>query len=221
MATEPKIKIEFESDATQITVTEITGAHTINNEGGHGSPNPERSDVASVLLAYYQPYDEDKELIIEESDIIRFDAGYTNNEESQWVIPYGKDGWYQFLLVIVPQSIAPADGRIIYSVADGELKQYNESLQLVEVYDLSKLDNPAIYPLIKENCLPLPILKAYKNKRAKDFFIESANGSCEFGQEFKEILELGQSIQSTINYFLISPMQSQKTVELLTKKYKL
>ena len=221
MVIEPKICIEYTSDATSIKVTDNTGVFDANNDTGYGTPNEERSNLASVLLVYYQPYDDDKFLIIDPTDLARYDANYLNDEKSVWNIPYSKDGWHEFILVLVPESITPLEGRIIYSVSDDDLRQYNSDLNLVEVYDLSELDNEAIYPIAKEQQLALPILKTFSNQKTKDYLIESACGNCEYGQEFKESLELKEAIQSSINYFKISPFEAQKTIELLTKKYKL
>lgn len=223
MAITPKICYQYEADATDIILTDETGAYDVNlNTGGYGAPNNDRNTYAGVLRVYYQPYSGDKLSLLDLASSIRYSVSYTNTEESSWTVPYSKDGWYIFLYTLVPTSVgSPAEGTIIYDTNVDELRQYNSSLQLVEVYDESYLEDSTIYELALEEDMALVKLKNKQALIIKDYFNCAKCTDCNCSDEFMESLKIREAIGTTKNQFKVSKYESQKMTETLTKEYKI
>lgn len=222
MAISPKLCITYERDGSQITIKDETGVYTENNTGGYGTPNNNRNEYAAVLRVYYQPYDSEKKSLLSLDNSVRYGSTFLNSEESTYIVPYFKDGWYIYNYILIPTTLtAPEPGNIIYDTNSQDLRQYDDDLDLVEVFDESELLDVLLYEQVKIEEIRLIKLKIKKAIFGKDYFNCSRCKDCSCDEEFKILINIDQGISSIMNQFQIAKYEAQKMTELLLKQYKI
>lgn len=216
MAFKPDICIKYEYDASTIEIEDNTGT----DSEGYGGVNPSRNSFASILIVYYHPFDKEKELLNNITESVKYDNTYADTEKSKYVIPYHKDGWYSFHYYLIPTSVTtPEQDDIIYSTANSKLLQYDNLLNLVDVYDYTKLFDKTKYYFDTDEEFPLLKLKIKRNKLIKQYLDCKDQMDCGCDEEFKRALDIRESISSAINLFKIAPSEAQKQVEKMTKLF--
>ena len=222
MPTIPKICIQVEADVSKFTITDDTGVFVQDfNDSGYGTLNIDRVNFASVLLAYYQSYDNTKQLISDLSINIDYNTDATNTYKTQFELAYSNDGWYQFNYILVPLSITPAGGAIFYSVNLEKLMQYKASLAEVDVYDISFLITSSDYLKVISEGLYTGKLSMKKNELSREYLACKQCIECGCKEELDNIIHLREGLQSAHSHFSIAPLESQKFIERLTKQYRI
>lgn len=226
MAISPKICITYESNATAIYVEDETGIYDVaTNTGGYGTPNGDRADYAAVLYVYYQPYEGDASTLTDPdvtgSAYVDYSAGYANTQVSKFTLDYYKDGYYTFVYTLVPTSVgSPAEGTIIYSTANGDLRQYDSGLSLVPVYDLSYLESSTLYEVVIVEELGNVKLRNKYGDLDLEYFECDQCEECGCDEEWAELIYLRQGLESAKRRFYVAKLEAQRMIEKLTKKYK-
>jgi len=222
----PKLCITYEADASSITIKDNTGAYVLNfNEAGYGAPNTERLDLAGVLQVYYQPYEGDSQLLTSLSTDIDYNNTFPNTEESSFAVAYNLDGWYTYIYTLVntttsPNVPAPVENLIVYNIPTSDLRQYDTSLILQPVFDVSVLSDSNIYELVQVKELLATKLRIKKNELTKDYFECKQCVECGCDEELKVIQHLDHGIRSSLSQFSIAPREAQRMIERLTKQFK-
>ena len=222
MATNPEICIKLEANSSKFTIIDETGETVVNfNDNGYGTPNPDRNSYATVLVAYYQPYEGDKSLITNLETHIDYDDSYDNSHKSSIEVPYSKDGWYEFNYILVPTSVDPEVGSIIYSTTTNTIQEYDSNFQLVDIEDSSKLLNADLLIQTQQISLYIAKLSTKKNELSRAYFACKQCIECGCEKEYKELSYLRQGLESAVSHFLVSRFEAQLAIERLTKQYKI
>jgi hypothetical protein len=78
------------ADGTSMTIIDSTGGYDAdNNEGGYGSPNPDRNSLALFILAFSKRYEGQDEIQDVELDVVANDPLTV----SAWTVLMVKQGW--------------------------------------------------------------------------------------------------------------------------------
>jgi len=222
MAIIPKICIQLEADSSKFTITDDIGETVTNfNDNGYGGVNPDRSNYAAVLLAYYQPYEGNKTQISDLEVHIDYSGTYSNAYKTVFELSYLKDGWHEFNYILVPTSITPVEGGIIYSDADETLMQYTPDLQLVALYDITKLLETTNYLQVKEESLYTSKLSTKKNELGREWLACTQCVECGCKEEFDILIKLRQGLEAAHSLFIVSRFESQRMIERLTKQFRI
>lgn len=82
------VKESINSEGTELNLTDNTGLYDASdNTGGYGSPNPNKNEVATILLANNKRQDE--------GDVLLTVQSYNPTVDYNYVVNIYKDGWYQ------------------------------------------------------------------------------------------------------------------------------
>jgi hypothetical protein len=225
MAVELKLDYSIDPEIKIITVKEITGAYTINNTTGWGSPNINKNSVALVLYATYQPYDKNVVNVsyISPENVYKYNAGISNNTDVYFTIPYDKDGWYKFNVVLVNvDTTTPTENLIYYNTAlqkiqifksgvSGNLLESDWELLLnKDVYNSSTLSEILLLKLIKQ-----------RNCQLENYIDCTTCSSCKCQDTKEEYSKIDALIQATDYRFHTGKFyEAQRMTEILTKQFK-
>lgn len=225
MALEIKLKYSVNDSVTSITVEDITGAYSVNNTTGWGSPNTERSNIALVLYSKYRPYEKDAinlSLTKASSPIVLYDNLYLNTEQSTYSLNYHADGWHQFYLIAVPTSNGtPLENDIIYNTSLSQLQIYKSgSFVTLEAVDWDNLIDETKYELGFLEDLIFAKLIIQRNCQLEKYISCMECTSCKCEQIKEDYVRLDALIQAS-DYRFHSDKQSeaQRMIEKLTKEY--
>lgn len=117
---------------TKLYIEDSTGVFGPDNEGGYGGGNPERTDIALVLVSVFKGISVDKNAEIAPYDPLSVDS---------FTIELSQDGWLQTTLFSVPKYDAGAsyeEGDIVYD--DGLRKYIDGEFEDIEKEDLLDTD---------------------------------------------------------------------------------
>lgn len=225
MALEIKLKYSVNNEVTQITVEDETGAYSVNNTTGWGTPNTERADVALVLYAKYNPYEKDPinlSLTKALTPVVLYDNSYLNTEKSTYSMSYHADGWHQFYLIAIPTTNgAPVENDIIYNTVSEELQIYKSgSFTALQSADWDNLLNEEKYTLTLLEDLIFSKLILQRNCQLEKYISCMECTSCKCEPIKEEYVRLNALIQAS-DYRFHSDKQSeaQRMIEKLTKEY--
>lgn len=112
------------STGTTIYVDDSTGNYDVNNEGGYGSPNTERSSLALIATLTYKEGSGDIEQTIQAYDPETVDRFEWQGIEAD------SNGWFQakiYTFAIKTGSEAPSEGDYVYNGVSNELERYDGS----------------------------------------------------------------------------------------------
>lgn len=225
MALDIKINKEVLNTGDTLILTDITGVYTENNEGGYGTPNPNRVDYAMLLYAIKRPHGKDPVVISNTIAFTDYSDSYTNTSQSKFNLPYKGDGWYQFYFILVPITYAePSTNDIKYNVSTGGLEIYKSGEW--EEFDLFFEDN--IDLLISEDynwgfteeIIQLDLI-TQKNCALMDYIDCSQCSNCKCDKYFEEHEKIRIYIQA-IDYMFYSnkKYEAVKTLEKANKEFK-
>lgn len=223
MALDLRIEYSINAEVTEITVREFTGAYDINNEGGWGSPNPEKNEKALVLYARYFPYNKPVENLSFNEDVVFYSDTIANNEDVFLTLPYTKDGWYKLKVSAIdvdPQN--PQANRIYYITALGKLQIFKsgELIDLVEE-DWELLHDETIYTFTELSIIPLFKLIQQRNCQLEKYFECMLCTSCKCQVEKETLIKLDFLIRATdYRFHSEKEYEAQRMTETLTKQYK-
>lgn len=225
MALELKLELSIDPEVKTITIKEITGEYDTNNLSGWGNPNIDKKDVAMVLYATYQPYDQDKINISEiySQKIYFYNPDALNNAESIFYVPYIKDGWHEFNVTVVPISIpAPVENNIYFDVTLEKLQIYKtDAFVDLETADWEFLSNSSLYTTTNLKEILLLNLIKQRNCQLEKYFECMLCSSCKCQNEKEEFVKLDSMIQATdYRFHSDKPFEAQRMVEILTKQFK-
>lgn len=227
MALEIKLKYTINDNVSQIQIEDVTGAYTINNLTGWGSPNIERDSVALVLYAKYRPFEQTPvNLSVKKalSPMALYNPAYENNAESIYDLKYYLDGWYQFYLVAVETSNnSPLENDIIYDTVLQKLQIYKQAYGFIDLSDIEwdylTDDSKYTYGFFEEILLPNLVLQ--RNCQLEKYIACMECTSCKCETIKEDYSRLHALIQAT-DYRFHSDKQNeaQKMTEKLIKDYK-
>lgn len=225
MALELKYKYILNKQATELVVKDITGAYSASNLTGWGTPNTERNSVALVSYLRYQAYNKDLENISFEKPLqsVRYDAGYTNSEESIFKYDYLKDGWYKAAIIAVPiENVTPEENDIIYSVFGGKLQIYKDStwVDLISS-DWEFLLDETKYIVHDNQDILMGKIVLTRNCLTEKYIDCLQCSSCKCEQQKESLLEMNVYIQAAdYRFYSSKEFEGQRMVEKITKMFK-
>lgn len=225
MALKLEYKYILNKQATELVIKDITGVYCESNPTGWGAPNIERNSVALVSYLRYQGYDKELENISFSNpvDSVKYEATYTNSEESFFVYDYTKDGWYKGAIIAVPvNNSSPQENDIIYSVPDFKLQIFKNNLWgdllssdwelLLDTTKYISYDNQDILMgkiVLTRNCLTEKYIDCLQCS------------SCKCEKEKENLLEMNVYIQAAdYRFYSSKEFEGQRMVEKITKMFK-
>lgn len=221
MALELKYEITYNTDLDKIIITDTTGVYDVNNTTGWGAPNPSRASVALVLYAKYNNYDLPQTNLSLVNDVIRYSAGYTNDEESVFELDYVADGWYTYGMAAVPTANgAPVANDIIFDTGLSRLQIYKDAA----FTDLVSADWEyllvADIVTVKQEITFLKLI-CKRNELLEELISCYQCTSCKCQDKENELLRLNIFIQGAdYRFHSQKEFEAQRMVEILTKQFK-
>jgi hypothetical protein len=205
-----------------ITNNEPGGTHTFIsgvNLGGYGTPNPERTDVALILLTRIQKSTGDVFVSIDT---------YDPESAGNWTIQIdNSDGVYESTLFALSKRVGgETDGDVVYSVADSQVQRFddpvytaltNEELwgEVNPGYDTFLLnDYIVINSTIIKNSLNKEVTEAYRKYTQKLCDFETVFAKQNDYNYIRTLLEGGVLLFCQGNYTL-----AQENIETLETYY--
>lgn len=131
MAITINTKIQIESDASAIYLTDITGAADGSNPNGYGAPNEDRNEFAGVFYATTEDSSNVQTEVTYTGSNVDYNGGYANTHESAFTVNYKVDGWYNLYYFLVSSTVTAVEGAFYYDTGTEEVKQIVGGLPVV------------------------------------------------------------------------------------------
>ena len=213
MALELKIENSINVTGKSLYVKDITGLYTVPlNEGGYGTPNLNRRDIALMGIVTKFVTDDESLLLSPVNDQIDYDDSYTNDYQSVFEFTTDKDGGYQhYMLMFLPS----ADGNLylngepiqlgdyFYYTPDGGIyqKEGNGSITLIQDYSvLIDPDNGDVPEQVSERRFWTPQLQIKQASLYNDY--RKARDNCDNESEIlNKITECNTNIEQASGIF--------------------
>lgn len=113
---------------TFLQFKDVTGVYSVNNTGGWGDPNPERSEVALMFYAKKNVYNGDAKIVSADVSYIDYSSEYENDHQSVFQFKYDKDGWYEIYFISIPLTYdTPEEDNVRYNISSGKLEIYKDN----------------------------------------------------------------------------------------------
>ncbi len=107
------IKVSIQEDGNTIFVT----------DEGTVWGTPDRAGIALVCYTRYNGYGVDP-VIVTDVGMINYNPANTNSTISSFAVPYEKDGWHTFHLIVIPTSASDTEGNIRFNTGMNRLEIY-------------------------------------------------------------------------------------------------
>ncbi len=159
---------------TELNLTDDTGLYDASdNPGGYGSPNPNKNEIAIILLANNKRQDE--------GDVLLTVQPYNPAVDYNYVVEIYKDGWYQiksFGLRLYSVNTSFAVTEATYDSASGEIRKiltksgsgpYTYTYSVLTPSDLDSVTVITLYESILNTLVLVTLLECYTNS-IKVFF---------------------------------------------------
>jgi hypothetical protein len=208
MALQINIGWKINPETKRLTVTDRTGVYAeTTNEGGYGTPNPDRSDIALCFFPRYRPSSSAPQLLNvfpSNSDsptgtAIDFNGDYDNTQESVFTFDVDKDGWHELNVIALPIT-GSVNGDIYY---DGFSIQEIVNGVPQELEDLTRLLNPVL--LSQKNCNELVVIdNQFKLSRVWRDYEDCNQKCCDDGacdKQFNQHWDLFGNLESAYTLF--------------------
>lgn len=210
----------IEEDLSTIYIEDITGVYSVNNEGGYGTPNNDRSAYAGVLYVQYTPYSGVLEYPTFTTNQIFYDNTYENTEKSKFAITYSKDGWYTFVYSLVPTSALAEEGNIYYDTSLDALR-YHDGNDWTLLTDFSLLDNLSQFETVKlDRLIDTKLILEY-NKLLEEYNNCYFNcDTCKCDEKYESLNKLSIFLKAAQYRFASNKRNlAQQMIEKLTNIY--
>ena len=199
-------------DGTKAYIPDSTGLYDVDdNPGGYGTPNPDRVNVAWILVVQYMGTSETEDITPE---------AYTPTSATQITIPITKDGHIQvngFLINVIAGG--ENDGDYGYDTADDKVKLLTLGVW-VEVTDLTTL---LTVDGLVSNILHIPVIvqaSKKKNDVNKERFDKIITGEHDEGRNANDRIYTeikGRLEQGSNNFCAGNHYEFQRIIEALNK----
>ncbi len=113
------VETSVNTAGTELNLTDNTGLYNVSdNPGGYGTPNPNKNEVAIILLAHNKRQDE--------GDVLLTVHSYNPTVDYNYIVDLYKDGWYQiksFGLRLYSVNTSFAVTEATYDSVTGEIRK--------------------------------------------------------------------------------------------------
>lgn len=173
--TDPLVEIDISDNGTG-NHTFISGV----NIGGYGAPNPERSDVALILVSMIKHSTGDMQATI---------AAYDPESVANWTVSVDdQDGVYESTLFALNKKTGgESAGDVVYSVADSQVQKYDGSVYtLLSAENLLLEENPGVDEDLYRDYVVInsTVIKNTLNKEVTDALRKYTQKLCDFETVF-------------------------------------
>jgi hypothetical protein len=219
MAIEIKTQLVVTQDLSKVQITDITGEYSASNEGGYGTPNLNRSDVALALVVERLTFKSNPEFITV-TPPISYNNSYTNTEESIFTFPYKVDGWYRIYSLVLPVDIeTPVDGDVQYSSINDRVELYFNG-EWTESNLENELSNGNLEITIKDELLVAKLIR--QKNCAMDDYIECIQcSSCKCKDKLETVEKINAYIDAVVYMFNTDKRyEASRHLEKANKEFK-
>lgn len=224
------VKDSINDSGTELYLRDDTGAYEVSdNPGGYGTPNPERDELALILIATNKRDGENGG----EGDVECVVQSYDPVSASTFTVTLYKDGWYQvktFGLRLYDVNTSFSLTEATYDVSSQTIRKiatksgsgpYTYTYDIIEKEDLDESSVITLYSAVLNSLVIPGICKCYSSSNKNFFDAVSPVGNKTVIKDeptFETYLKIGAYLKSIVDSFCFgSYTQAQLKVEQVEK----